>query len=182
MLRKCPKMFKTPPSTQRCVKSLQMCKLFKTHQKVQIPWMCIADQPIRVLTAITKSATKRLPKCASRDVEWNCSTNVLWAFHLDVFPSPPIWCIWVWLRGHKNRILMYNHLITQCCIVFLKSLYVILMYYGFVFMAFSNSLPCFSHRHRFLWLFWSVHETDQDYLVFVNHPALKIWIMKSLKP
>ena len=40
--------------------------------------------------------------------------------------------------GLKNRILMYYHLIIQCCSVFLNSLYVILMYYGFVFMAFSE--------------------------------------------
>ena len=38
----------------------------------------------------------------------------------------------------KKRILMYHHLITQRCSVFLNSLYIILMYYGFVFMAFSE--------------------------------------------
>ena len=33
---------------------------------------------------------------------------------------------------------MYYHLITQRCSVFLNSLYISLMYYGFVFMAFSE--------------------------------------------
>ena len=40
--------------------------------------------------------------------------------------------------GLKKRILMYYRLITQPCSVFLNSLYIILMYYDFVFMAFSE--------------------------------------------
>ena len=98
---------KTPkisPSTQ---KSLQMCKMCKTHR------MYIADQPNRV-------CNKKSPPnaCTSRDVEWNCSTNVLWAFHLHVFR--------VGLFGvfgpDKKCILMYYHLVTQCCSVFSEKL------------------------------------------------------------
>ena len=169
---KCQKMFKIPPSTQSCVKSLQM---YKTNQKVQIHQYVHFWPPIRVCHK--KSPQMQLKRCGMK-------------LFNKCFVSFPSWCFpqsayLVYLgvtARHKNCILMYYHLITKCCIVFLKSLYVILMYHGSVFMAFSHLLPCFSHQDRFLWLFWSRDETDQDYLVCVDRLALKIWIMKSLKP
>ena len=107
--------------------------------------MCITDQPNRV-------CNKKSPPnaCTSRDVEWNCSTNVLWAFHLHVFR--------VGLFGvfgpDKKCILMYYHLVTQCCSVFLKSLYV--TFWCIMASYFWPSPTCFHVSHTktdFLWLF-----------------------------
>ena len=147
---------RNPPRCTKCAKPTKMYKMWKTHQDVQNvenpPKCAKCGKPTKMCKSpgcalLTSPSEYLLQQKVSPNAPHEMWDGILlWAFHLHVFR--------VGLFGvfgpDKKCILMYYHLVTQCCSVFLKSLYVSLMYHGFVFMAFSNLLPCFSDRHRFL--------------------------------
>ena len=143
---------RNPPKCTKCGKPTKMYKMWKTHQNVQNvenPPRCANPQDVHCWPAhqstccSKKSPQMHLMRCG---MEFFCGLSIFmfsesaYLVYLGLLTRSVFWCI-------------ITNLLTQCCSVFLKSLYVILMDHGFEFMAFSKLPPCFSHRHRFLWLF-----------------------------